>query len=192
MSQAVIGQIAGAIAFISFIPYLVSIIRKETKPARATFAIWSFVDTAVLLSYFASGARATIWVALTYALFQFIIFGLSLKYGVGGTSRFDIICLIAAALGMVLWALTDNPQTGLYLSIFAESVGYVILIKKSYDMPETEAPLAWIIGAFGAFINLFAIASFKPEIYLYPVVVFVFDVILVATILVRRRGASRV
>ncbi len=179
-SHAVVfGQLAGGLAFLSFFPYLHSILKGKTKPQRATFAIWSVVNIVTFLSYFASGARETIWVALVYAIFQIVIFLLSFKYGVGGSSRLDIVCLLGAATGVFLWIITKNPLTALYLSIFVEFLGLVPTIKKSYIYPKTENTLSWSIASFGSFLNLFAITSFKPEIALYPIYLFLGDIVVV-------------
>ncbi len=69
---------AGALVVVSYIPYIRSIMQGETKPERATRAIWSVVAIVTLFSYVASGARETAWVALVYAIFQVVIFFLLL------------------------------------------------------------------------------------------------------------------
>lgn len=169
------GQAAGIVAFVAFIPYILSILRKETKPNRATFAIWSMVNVVILLSYLASGARDTIWVAFVYTICQLIVLLLSLKYGVGGFTKLDIICLASAALGICLWILTKQPTTALYISIFVEILGFIPTIKKSYLYPKTESSFAWVIFFLASSLNLFAITSFKFEIIVYPIYNFIFD-----------------
>ncbi len=178
MNQALIGQIAGLIAFIAFIPYFLSILRGETRPERATFAIWSFVNIVTLLSYFAAGARETIWILFVYTVLQIAVFILSLKYGMGGFNKFDIICLGGATLGMLLWIITKNPLTALYLAVFSEFLGWVPTVKKVYLFPETENTLSWSIGAVATLLNLFALTSLKPEISLYPIYLFLGEFII--------------
>lgn len=165
----VFGRVAGLLALISFIPYIRSILKGETKPERATFAIWSVVNFVTLFSYFASGARETIWVPFVYCIFQVVIFLLSFKHGMGGFNKLDIICLSGAAIGVFLWISTKNPLTALYLSIFVEILGFIPTFKKSYLYPQTENTLAWSIAIVAAFLNLFAINSLKPEIIIYPI-----------------------
>jgi hypothetical protein len=138
MIHSVVGIIAGILAFVAFIPYVISIFRGETKPQRATFAIWSAISLVTLFSYFASGARETIWAVLVYAILQIFILILSFKYGMGGFGRLDLICLGGAIAGIIGWLLTNNPAVALYLSIASEFLGYVPLFKKAYTQPETE------------------------------------------------------
>jgi len=50
MTQSIIGVAAGLLAFVAFIPYIISILKGETKPQRATFAIWSAISLVTLFS----------------------------------------------------------------------------------------------------------------------------------------------
>lgn len=189
IDAGVIGKIAGLVAFASFPVYIASIIRGETRPERATYAIWSFINIVTFFSYVASGAHDTIWVLLAYMLGQLTIFALSFKYGQGGSSRLDIVCLSLAVMAIVLWIMTRNPLSALYLSIFAEFMGLVPTIKKSYLYPNTESKLAWFIGFAGSALNLLAITTFVWHIALYPLYVFLGDFIIV--VLLFRPGGNR-
>src|SRR5579863_7747282 len=95
------GLTAGVVDAISFYPYIRSILKGETKPNRASFAIWAAVGTVIVLSYFSAGARTTIWLPLTYALLGYIVFILSFKYGVGGFNLLDLVCLGVSFIGIV-------------------------------------------------------------------------------------------
>ncbi|HSW90638.1 MAG TPA: hypothetical protein VLH84_02620 [Patescibacteria group bacterium] len=191
MFQSVIGVIAGVLAFVAFIPYAISIFRGKTKPQRSTFAIWSIISLVTLFSYFASGARQTIWIALVYAILQLFIFVLSFKYGMGGLSRLDIICLSGALIGVLAWVVTDNPAIALYASITSEFLGYVPLFKKAYIHPETESTLSWILGLLAACLNLFALTTLRLDIALYPMYVVFSDGLVVALLILSRRRLRR-
>jgi len=180
MIQSAVGIIAGVIAFVAFIPYVVSILKGETKPQRATFAIWSVIGLIIFFSYLASGARETVWTALAYAIVQIGIFGLSFKYGMGGFSKLDMICIGGAVLGIVGWITTKDPAIALYLSIFSEFLGYVPLFKKSYLHPRTENTLSWVIGLVASCLNVFALTSTQFNVVLYPVYVVLCDGLVVS------------
>ncbi|HSE60849.1 MAG TPA: hypothetical protein VLA88_00985 [Candidatus Saccharimonadales bacterium] len=149
-----------------------------------------------LISYFASGARDTIWLALVYAVLQLVVFILSFKYGVGGLGKLDVACLIGAFMGIAGWIITDNPVVALYLSIFAELMGWLPLFKKVYAQPKTENTLSWVIGTVAAFVNLFALTSWHITMSLYPLYIFATQAILVLLLVfpgvrMRPRKASR-
>ena len=169
------GELAAVLAFLSFIPYVRSILKGDTKPERATFGIWSVLSFVTLFSYFASGARDTIWITLVYTVCQTFVFYLSFKYGMGGWNKFDFVCITGAAFGIFFWILTKNPEIALYISIVIEILGFLPTIKKSYLYPETENTIAWSIAGIAAISNLFAITSLRPEIFLYPIYLFLGD-----------------
>ncbi|MGC1176595.1 MAG: hypothetical protein WA843_00855 [Candidatus Saccharimonadales bacterium] len=160
MSHALIGEIAGVLGILQIIPYVIDIFRGHTKPERATYFIWFIVDTVTITSYIAVGARTTIWVGLVYVFSGLLIFGLSIKYGMGGYSTFDIICLVLALIGLTLWVTSKNALLALYFSVFVATIGYLPTIKKAYFYPETENTLSWTITACTGILNFFALTSF--------------------------------
>ncbi len=192
MDHAFIGKVAGIVTAVAFVPYMISTLKGKTKPQRATFAIWAAVGIVSLASYIASGATDTIWVVWAYAILGIVVFILSLKYGVGGFEKLDVICLSGAAIGIILWITTSDPHYALYLSVLCELLGYIPTIKKTYYQPETEDKLAWIIAWFGGFLNLFAINALAFDIIIYPAYVILIDTVVVLLILVPRKSAKSV
>jgi hypothetical protein len=167
-TQILFGQIAAVIAALQVVPYVWSILRGHTRPSRASYAIWSVIQTIELISYIAAGATTTKWALLVLTINAVIIFCLSLKYGMGGRNKFDIPCLVLAAVAIVLWVTTDNPALAVYMSTFAGFVGYLPTIKKSYLLPRTENTLSWGMYVVAATLNVAALTSLKPAIALPP------------------------
>lgn len=163
-----IGQIAGILAVLQVVPYLVSIFHGHTKPERMTYFIWFIVDAISIASYIAVGARTTIWVGLVYVMSGLIIFLLSLRYGMGGFSKLDIICLLLAVAGIVVWVTASSALLALCFSTFAAKIGYLPTIKKAYFYPETENTLSWTMTAFTSILNLFALTTLSPIIAIPP------------------------
>jgi hypothetical protein len=83
--------------------------------------------------------------------------GLSIKYGMGGWEKSDLICLGIAVLGIVLWKLTNNPFLGLCFSILADFAGCIPALIKTYKHPETEVWTFYGIGLLAIIINMMAI-----------------------------------
>lgn len=169
MNHTLIGGIAGALAFLQIFPYIISIIRGHTRPERATYAIWSFVNIIIVASYVASGAQTTIWVGVAYAVSQILVFGLSFKYGVGGFNKFDIVCLFLALVGAVIWISTSNPLLALYFCIFVKAIGLMPTLRKVYYRPDTENTVSWVMCASASALNMFALVSFAPNIAILPI-----------------------
>lgn len=189
------GALAACLGVISFLPYIFSILQGETRPHRTTYGIWSLIGLVEVLSYFASGARITVLLPLIYLLGEAAIFLLSIRRGMGGTSRLDIFCLAGAALGVVGWAVTDNPHVALYLSLSASFCGFLPTVKKTYLLPHTENNLSWTIASMAAMLNLLAVPHLAFDMFIYPVYLFLFDSIealLTQPLFIRRYSQDRV
>lgn len=173
-----LGQSAAVLAFVGLVPYVRSILKGETKPNRASWFIWLVVNASLVASYHSSGATTTIWLNIAYVITTTTIFLLSLKYGVGGYSRLDIICLAGAAAGLILWWWTNNPVTALYLNVFVDALGFIPTIKKAYLIPDSENRLSWNISTFSNALNVAALTTWEFKIALFPVYNLVFNALI--------------
>jgi hypothetical protein len=173
LTQTLVGQIAAVMAVLQAIPYIYSILFGTTRPSRASYAIWSVIQTSGLISYLAAGATTTKWTSIVLTLNAIIIFTLSLKYGMGGFNKFDIPCLILAGLAIVLWATTRNPALAVYMNTLAGFIGYLPTIKKAYFLPRSESTLSWSMYMAATTINVSALTSTKLAIMLPPLCGFI-------------------
>lgn len=164
MNPAQIGALAGVIAFISVIPYIVSILRKNTKPERTSYLIWCIVDVVGILTYISAGASTTIWTGVVFTLTGLLVLILSIKFGVGGLSKFDLTCLVLALGGIFVWVSTKDAVLALYFVTFVKIIGYLPTIRKSYFYPKTENSLSWTLVAGASILNLFALTSLQPQL----------------------------
>lgn len=170
ITPALLGQIAGILAVVQAIPYIIGILRGKTKPARASYAIWSVMQVISMVSYIASGATDTKWVPIVLAFSAIAIFALSFKYGMGGLSKLDITCLGIAAVAIILWITTNDPALAVYASLIASTIAFIPVIKKSYVQPGTENTLSWTLYTASALFNVFALSTLDPVIALPPIV----------------------
>ncbi len=190
--KVVLGLIAGIIAFLAYIIYVISILRGKTKPNRATWWIWAFMGLVVGLSYYASGAQNTIWVPFIEFIGPLSIALLSIKYGEGGLdNKTDLICLFGAILSVILWIIFDNPVIALVSSLVVDSFAIVPTIKKSYLRPEGEDFWAWFGTGIADSLNMFAVEKFIFAILVYPIYMLVSDLIIIFVLLLRKKGIMK-
>jgi hypothetical protein len=190
--KAVLGLVAGIIAFLAYIVYVVSILKGRTKPNRATWWIWTFMGLVLALSYHFSGAENTIWVPYVEFLGPFIIAVLSLKYGEGGlNSRTDLICLGGAIASVILWIIFNNPLIALVTNLAVDSFALIPTIKKSYLRPEGEDFWGWFGTGLADSLNMFAVERFTFAILVYPIYMLVSDLIIIFILLLRKKGIMK-
>lgn len=182
----VAGKVAGIVAFTAFVPYIISIFRKETKPNRATWFIWTIVNFMATASYYSSGASHTIWIPIIYATMPLFVFILSLKYGVGGYTKFDLACLIISGISAILWLASGVPLTALIINLFIDLIGSLPTVKKIYHDPKSEDRSAWVLATVANLINLFAVEKWTFTIAIYPMYMFVVGLSTTSFIFIRR------
>lgn len=184
---AVAGMVAGALGLLSYVPYVRSIFAGKTRPNRATWWIWTVLGTVLTASYYAVGARDTVWFTGIATAGTIGISLLSLKYGVGGWTPLDRACLGGAALGLGLWFITGTPLAALSLTMFVDMLGYVPTLRKAYCEPESEDRMAWTLFLAGAILNLAAVRTWTFGIAAFPVYVAVLNGIVFSLLVAKRR-----
>lgn len=168
-----LGIIAGCISALAFVPYFISIIGGKTKPNRVTWWIWFWLGILLYYSYKASGANDTLWVALIYIITPLITAILSIKYGVGGWSKFDLICLACSIISSLFWFLSGSAFIALLLFLSIDFFGALPTIKKTYYYPEQENRVAWFLMVIANLVNIFAAGKFNFSIIVYPLYMFI-------------------
>lgn len=182
-----VGILAGIIGILSFIPYVLDMLKGKTRPNKATWLIWAVLGIIIAVSYYLAGARETAWVPIGYAFGIVVVALPALKYGEGGWTNLDKACLVGAGAGLALWAVTNNPVLPLYLTIAIDAIGAVPTIKKAYLRPETESRDSWLMFLVANTLNLFAISEWTLVVASYPVYVLVLSAVMSA-LLVRKKA----
>jgi hypothetical protein len=184
-----LGILAGVVSFVAYIIYFRSILKGHSKPNRITWWIWTFMGGVLALSYYASGARDTIWSPIVEFIGPFITALFSIKYGEGGVvDKTDVFCLAGGVLSIVLWILTGNPIVALMLNIAIDQFALIPTIKKSFLRPEGESFWAWAGTGMGDLLNILAIDKIVFSIIVYPVFMLIDDIIIVWLLRKEKRG----
>lgn len=170
MLATIAGRIAGILGLLGFVPYVRDIFRKEnpTRPNRASWWIWVASGTMLALSYHYSGANETIWVPISYIIGPVVIALLSIKYGEGGWTPLDRLCITGTVFSIVLWAIFRSPVAALVMNLIIEVWGAVPTIKKCYLDPKSESRTAWTIFFSANSINILAVEKWTFAESVYP------------------------
>ena len=155
-----IGGLAGFVSFLAYSLYIISILRKKTRPSRSTWWILTLVGSIIFWSSYALGATESFWIQSAYIIGPLIIALLSIKYGDGKKfSHLDKICFTGAIISCILWIAFNSPLIGLIGSIIVDFFGLLPTIKKAFLRPEKENPSAWLLETTASILNAYAITS---------------------------------
>lgn len=177
-------SISGILLIVSHTSYIASIIGGHTKPSRATWIIWTSLTWLAAAAMHASGAL-NVQIAI-FCAGDALILLLSAFYGAPGWSRLDIGSLIAAAFGVALWVITNNPLYALLISMLVNTIGTIPTYVKTWRAPEQEDLTAWVLVTFSSFFQACAIPAWTVADALQPILFTVLSVPMVLLILRRR------
>ena len=157
-TRTVIGFLGGILTLAAFGPYIISTIKRETKPERATWWIWTLNSVLLLASYRAEGAQETIWLSVAYTIGCITIALFSIKYGTSTWSKLDLSCLIGTSFAGILWVII-GPLATFIASLIIDLFGITPTIYRSFHHPEEENVLSWFMWFTGGFLSILVVEN---------------------------------
>lgn len=184
----IIGLISGLLMVGASVPYIVDILKKKTKPERASWLIWTVLGIIAFFSQMAEGATNSLWMngLDTFAVIAILV--LSIKYGEGGLVKRDIIALILAGNGLILWYFTKEASIALYIVLGIDITGQILTVIKSYEDPESETFISWILFGIAGLLSAISVGEWNFILLIYPIYICLANwAVVVAMILGKRK-----
>lgn len=185
--RLILGVAAGILGIAAAIPYIYTILRGETRPERAAAIIWFMTSAIIFFSYWAVGAKESLWFALATFIVSFTTFVLSIRYGYRWIGRRDAPAILVALLGAGLWIVTGKPILALLLNVFVDAIGSILVVIKSHEAPITENILSWSIHASAALLAVVSVGKLDFTLLIYPAYTLIASAIIVGVLVVRRK-----
>jgi len=148
--------------------------------------IWLVLDAIAVASQLAKGATWSVIMPAIGTLELTVGFILSLKYGMGGTSKKDIGALILAGLGLLLWYFTKQPLFALFIVVGVDLIGTSLVVIKTYHHPHTETFSTWFLSCIAGLFAAAAVGHWSFTLQIYPLCVAIGNGAICAAILLRR------
>ncbi len=174
-----------------FIPYIVQIIRKNTKPHAYTWLIWSITQGTALAGLFKGKAGLGSLAWSVGELFVVAIFFLTLKFGTRNITRKDSIVLLLALSAIVVWWQLHSPLLAVLMVTAIDLSGYFPSFRKTYHEPWSESPIAWSMFALTSIFSIIALTEFNWLTLPYLIMTSAANAIFVVIIQIRRRIIPR-
>lgn len=171
--------------------YTKAILKGDAKPHRTTRFVLLLITCLATASLLAQHDKIAVWLAGVSFLQAILIFILSIKYGMGGWAKTDILCLIIALVGIFAWQTTQQPLLALYFAILADFTGVIPTIIKTYQRPETEIWSYFIIDVFAGIFNILALKTYAVSDFSYPVYIVLINFLIFALVLRPKRSKHK-
>jgi hypothetical protein len=167
--------IGAGIASVGGFYYLYETIRSKIKPNRVTWFLWGSFTMIIFAAQRAQGVDELAWATFVAGLTPFLILLASFlnKNAYWKTEPRDYYLMGAAILGIILWALTDNPNVAILFSLLADLLAGLPTLLKAYKYPGTESWIAFAIYTFGFGLGILAIQIYTFENYAFLVYLFI-------------------
>lgn len=162
------GILSGVVILFGGPPYLLDILKGKTKPQRTTWFIWTVLGVISFTSQLKLGAHwSLVYVGLN-AAGNITVFLLSLKYGIGGWRKLDVLALCIATVGVIIAVTVDSPLIALLGSILADFSGTSLTLYKTYLQPSTETSITWFFLGTSSLFAALAVGKMDFSLLLYP------------------------
>ena len=175
MNKEIIGIVAGMIMLLTLIPYVWRLWHGKIQPNLASWFLWAVIALALLITYWGSGAKESIWMAVVGCINPFLVTILILvKYpGKIRLNRLEQICLVIGIASLVLWFIFRNQkpliQYALCVALLADACAAVPTAVCYWRDPSLDRPFAWGVFCLASALNIFAISEHTFANYAYPV-----------------------
>lgn len=182
-----LGYISALLMIFSVIPYSRSVLKLETKPQRMTWFIWSILIIIAFFSQLAEGASWSLFLTGGDMVAIFSVFFLSLKYGVGGFRKIDILSLVGAGLSLLLWYITKEASIALFFIILSDFIGGTLTISKAWKDPQSENWIGWAICGLAGLLGAISVGEWNFILLAFPIYVCLMNSLIAFIVLFRRK-----
>ncbi len=135
--------LSGIFSVVALVPYVRSIIKGETKPAKSTWLIWAVLDIMIFTGMLAEGTLNGQIIGVIFGTWTVVV--LAMKYGIPGWTRLDKWCLSGTSFGILLWLIFNNPVWSIVVALSIMSVGSIPTFASVWHDPSRENKLAWTL-----------------------------------------------
>ncbi|HEX9009085.1 MAG TPA: hypothetical protein VF804_01870 [Holophagaceae bacterium] len=161
-SCAIVGALIGSLGGCY---YLAETLVGRAQPNRITWLLWGLFPMVIFLAQRAQGVAGVSWASFVAGLTPLLVVAASFfnRNAYWKTEPRDYGLMAAAVLGLLLWALTHEPNLALLFSLLADGLASVPTLLKAYRHPRSESWVAYAVSAVGFGISLLSVQAHTFE-----------------------------
>jgi hypothetical protein len=169
---AIVGAVIGSLG--GFF-YLYETIVGKAQPNRITWLLWGIFPMVIFVAQRAQGVEGLSWTSFVAGFTPLLIVAASFfnRKAYWKSEPRDYYLMAAAIVGIILWAITDNPNLALLFALLADMLAAVPTLIKSYRHPQSESWIAYAISTFGFGISLLSVQTYDFENTAFVAYVFI-------------------
>lgn len=159
---AIIGAIIGALGGFY---YLYETIGGKAQPNRVTWLLWGIFPMVIFVAQRAQGVESVSWASFAAGFTPLLVVVASFfnKKAYWKSEPRDYYLMAAAIVGIMLWAITHQPNLALLFSLLADVLASIPTLIKTYRHPHSESWIAYAVSALGFGISLLSVQTYRFE-----------------------------
>ncbi|GLH71469.1 hypothetical protein GETHPA_30030 [Geothrix rubra] len=159
---AIVGALIGSLGGCY---YLAETLVGRAQPNRITWLLWGLFPMVIFVAQRAQGVAEVSWASFVAGLTPLLVVAASFfnRKAYWKSEPRDYGLMAAAVLGLLLWALTDEPNLALLFSLLADGLASVPTLLKAYRHPRSESWVAYAVSAAGFGISLLSVQAHTFE-----------------------------
>lgn len=151
--------LSAVLLLVGFLPYIIAILRKKTRPTRATWIAWAVADSLLAYALYQKGELSGQMIGACIGVG--IVLLLSIWRGRPGWKLGDKICLGGTLAGLAVMLLLPEGDSHIYImaaAMFVAGVPTVFTVIEDY---REEDLISWIFWAASCVPALMALGPFE-------------------------------
>lgn len=170
--------------FASGASYLRATWKGNAQPHLASWSLWSLTALVAFAIQLVQGGGAQAFVTLAIGLSPTAVCAVALyrRTGITKLSRSDKYCVLFAFVGILLWIMSKDPLTMLFMSILADMFSEVPTLRKAYLKPHTEHATAYALTIASMVVALLTITNWHIVQWLFQAYILAINIAIFVTI----------
>ena len=186
--KVILSAIAIALTFAAFVPYIRAILGGTTRPHVFSWVIWGSTTFVVFLAQIEGKAGVGAWpIGVSGSITLFIACLAYVRRADITITKTDWLFFIPALSSLPLWYVTSDPLWAVVILTIVDVLGFGPTVRKAYSFPHSESLLFFALFAVRNVLVILALESYSVTTVLFPAVIAVACVSLVAMVRYRRR-----
>jgi len=185
--KGILSAVAIALTLIAFFPYIRSIILNRIRPHVFSWVIWGTTTFVVFLAQLEDKGGVGAWpIGVSGAITIFIALLAYLKRADITITRFDWVFFISALSSLPFWYFTSDPLWAVVILTIVDVLGFGPTVRKVYVHPYSESLVFFSLFTTRNILVIMALENYTMTTVLFPAVIAVACVLLIAMALYQR------
>lgn len=189
--KEILSAVAIALTFAAFVPYIRTIISGTTKPHVFSWIIWGTTTFVVFLAQIEDKGGIGAWpIGVSGCITVFVAFLAYVKRADITITKTDWLFFTLAMSSLPLWYFSSDPLWAVVVLTTVDVLGFGPTFRKAYRFPHSESLLFFFLFVARNILVMLALENYSITTLLFPAVIAVTCMLLMAMMMYRRRAAS--